>query len=179
MRSSNCCRLLQRVLQVKTKRLYSKAIVSGYYGCQCPGLAELVNSEREPASKSFSWYPVNRYKLATTKLSTCKNHWFPFTQTDQYKFYFIEWLTFHNWEATHKYITSESLSLLQYITAEFPIRDSIRDLVCDPIRSNPGGISYSVIFFVLIIAFYERISSSRYVTISDSLWIRNDRNLIH
>ena len=31
----------------------------------------------------------------------------------------------------------------------------------------------------LIIAFYERISSSRYVTISDSLRIRNDRNLIH
>ena len=65
MRSSNCCRLLQRVLQVKTKRLYSKAIVSGYYGTQCPGLAELANSEREPASESFSWYPVNWPPLQT------------------------------------------------------------------------------------------------------------------
>ena len=148
------------------------------------------------ASEQRTGTGIQIFFLVSNQLATATNSppqnsspakitaWFCFTQTDHNlrvidKFYFIEWLTFHNWEATHKYITSESLSLLQYITAEFPIRDSIRDLVCDPIRSNPGGISYSVIFFVLIIAFYERISSSRYVTISDSLWIRNDCNLIH
>ena len=84
--------------------------------------------------------------------------WFRFTQTDHNlrvidKFYFIEGLTFHNWEATHKYISSESLSLFAIyygISYGFhlmwvPIRDSIRDPVRDPIRSNPGVISYSVI----------------------------------
>ena len=85
-----------------------------------------------------------------------------------------------NWTSQGKDVNGGQRRMLcpLYLTMIYNLLQ--RDLDCRAkIAAIDECIKKIVLFSILIISFYERISSSRYVTISDSLWIRNDRNLIH